>query len=104
LSKKYETYYGQDFIFKTSNGRTFVMALPYPYAAKELPGRDFIKEKIKLENYPNLPQALKLINYLESDLYENAVVPIVLAHRFTAISLKPGGRVLDLLTRKSLQP
>lgn len=100
----YETYYGQDFIFKTSNGRTFVMALPYPYAAKELPGRDFIKEKIKLENYPNLPQALKLINYLESDLYENAVVPIALAHRFTAISLKPGGRVLDLLTRKSLQP
>lgn len=36
------------------------------------------------------------------DDYRNAVVPIALAHRFAAISLQPGGRVLDLLTRRSL--
>lgn len=100
----FETYYGQDFIFKTPNGRTFVFALPYPYATKDLPGLDFSKEKVKFENYPQLSQALQLITYLESDLYENAVVPIALAHRFTAISFEPGGRVLDLLTKKALQP
>ncbi len=64
---------------------------------------DFIRENVKLENYPQLPQTLKLITYLESDLYENAVVPIALAHRFTAISFQPGGRVLDLLTRNALK-
>jgi hypothetical protein len=100
----FETYYGQDFIYKTESGRTFVFALPYPYASKDTPGIDFIKAKIKFENYPQLTKALKLITYLESDLYENAIVPIALAHRFTAISFRPGGRVLDLLTRDALNP
>src|SRR5690606_41479985 len=45
---------------------------------------------------------LGLISHLESDLYENAVVPIALAHRYTAISFQPGGRVLDLLTKHAL--
>lgn len=57
---------------------------------------------MKFENYPQLALAIKLINHLESDLYKNAVVPIALAHKYTAISLEPGGKVLDLLTRKSL--
>jgi len=100
----FETYYGQDFIYKTPNGRTFVFALPYPYNTKDLAGASFAQEKIKFENYPQLPQALRLITHLESDLYKNAVVPIALAHRFTAISFEPGGRVLDLLTRNALQP
>jgi len=96
----FETYYGQDFIFKTPSGRTFVFALPYPFASKEPPGKDFRKEKVRWENYPQLADAIKLIEHLESDLYKNAVVPIALAHRYTAISLQPGGRVLDLLTKK----
>ncbi len=98
----YETYYGQDFIFKTKSGRTFVFAVPYPYASKDLPGNNFPSEKIKWEHYPQLAQAIHLITHLESDLYKNAVVPIALAHRYTAISLQPGGKVLDLITRRSL--
>lgn len=98
----WETYYGQDFIFKTPSGRTFVFALPYPHATKELVGMDFVREKTRFENYPQLSLAVQLITHLESDLYENAVVPIALAHRYTAISLQPGGRVLDLLTKNTL--
>lgn len=99
----FETYYGQDFIYKTPTGRTFVFALPYPYASKEEQGSDFIAEKVELARYAQLPTAVKLIDMLESDLYQNAVVPIALAHHYTAISLQPGGKVLDLLTRKALQ-
>jgi hypothetical protein len=98
-----ETYYGQDFIFKTLSGRVFVFALPYPYPSKDMNGIDFIREKTRFENYPQLPQALHLITHLESDLFENAVIPIALAHRYTAISLQPGGRVLDLLTKNTLK-
>ncbi len=98
----YETYYGQDFIYKTSTGRTFVFGLPYPYDTKNPTGVNFIKEKVKFENYPQLQRAIKLINHFESDLYENAVIPVALAHHYTAISLQPGGRVLDLLTKKGL--
>ena len=63
-----------------------------------------MQEKVKFENYPQIPTAIALLNLLESDLYRNAVVPIALAHRYTAISLQPGGKVLDLLTRKVLKP
>ena len=37
------------------------------------------------------------------DTNRNATVPVVLAHHYTAISLVPGGRVLDILTRKALK-
>jgi hypothetical protein len=96
-----DTYYGQDFIYKTQSGREFVVALPYPCAhKKDLP--DFHKAKTELERYPELARALALVGHFECDLYENSVVPIALAHRYTAISLMPGGRVLDIFTRKSL--
>lgn len=98
-----ETYYGQDFIFKTPSGRTFVLALPYPFAEKDKDPAGFRLAKTELGRYTNLPQALALIKHFESDLYENAVVPIALAHRYTAISLEPGGRALDILTKKVLQ-
>lgn len=96
----YETYYGQDFIYKTSSGRTFILGLPYPFATKT--DVNFIQAKVNVRHYKELPRALALINHFETDLYENAVVPIALANKYTAISLVPGGRVLDILTRKSL--
>ncbi|HEU5326546.1 MAG TPA: hypothetical protein VFU78_00555, partial [Thermomicrobiales bacterium] len=99
----YETYYGQDFIYKTPSGRTFVLGLPYPFASKDGSNVDFISAKTEMGRYQRLADALALINNFESDLYENAVVPIALAHRYTAISLVPGGKVLDLLTRKAME-
>ncbi|OXB91855.1 DNA double-strand break repair nuclease NurA [Parageobacillus galactosidasius] len=98
----YETYYGQDFIYKTATGRTFVFSLPYPFESKSLSGVDFKKEKVEIKNYEELSRAVTLISHFESDLYKNAVVPIALAHKYTAISLAPGGQVLDLLTRSNL--
>jgi hypothetical protein len=98
-----ETYYGQDFIYKTPSGRVFVLGLPYPFASKADAGANFPDAKCEVARYPTLPAALALIRNFESDLYENAVIPIALAHRYTAIRLMPGGKVLDLLTKKGLQ-
>jgi len=96
-----QTYYGQDFIYKTASEKTFVFGLPYPFKSK--PRQGFTGQSAKLETYSELSRALKLISHFETDLYKNAVVPIALAHRYTAISLAPGGRVLDILTKQSLQ-
>lgn len=98
----YEIYYGQDFIYKTPSGRAFVCALPYPFATKRPQGVDFIHAKADIANYPDLPRAIALIRHFESDLYANAVIPIALAHKYTAISLVPGGQALDILTRRAL--
>jgi hypothetical protein len=97
-----ETYYGQDFIYKTRTNRIFVFAIPFP-SAKKQPAEEFLMNKTDLGKYTELPRALALINHFESDLYKNAVVPIALAHRYTAISFSPGGRVLDVLTKTAME-
>lgn len=98
----YETYFGQDFIFKTTKGRIFTVAIPYPFEIRTAT-RSFAKEKANVANYGNkLAHAFDLIRHFQLDLYENAVIPIALAHRHASISLVPGGKVLDLVTRHGL--
>ena len=97
-----ETYYGQDFLLKTASGKLFVFNVPYPF-----PNKDniavFKKEKANIEHYSNIGAYARLIEDFESDLYESAVVPIALAQKYTAISLQPGGKVLDILAQSVVQ-
>ncbi|HWP19005.1 MAG TPA: hypothetical protein VNO84_07740 [Burkholderiaceae bacterium] len=98
----HETYYGQDFIYKTDSGRVFDVCLAYPFADKQ-DRKAFAKKKGEVEHYePWVARAFALLRHLECDLYENATVPTVLAHRHASISLKPGGTLLDVLTKKHL--
>ena len=98
-----ETYYGQDFLFKTERGRIFNFALPYPFLDKSSHGTDFAIKKVEIERYGSLiERACDLIRHFELDLYDNAIVPVALAHRHASISLVPGGKVLDLLARAGL--
>ncbi|AKD57606.1 hypothetical protein [Spirosoma radiotolerans] len=101
----YESYYGQDFLFKTERGRIFNFALPYPFEVKSgLGGRTaFSKAKVELSNYGSLiERACDLIRHFELDLYDNAIVPVALAHRHASISLVPGGKVLDLIAKAGI--
>lgn len=95
-----ETYYGQDFVLKTTDGKLFIFGMPYPFERKST-APNFATEKSNVDNYSQLSRAVTLINLLSTDLYRDAVIPVALAHRYTAISLKPGGRVLDVMGRQS---
>lgn len=98
----HETYYGQDFIFKTESGRIFTIGIPYPFPNKINP-TEFSRKKVLPEHYGvMLGRAFSLVRYFEFDLYENAVVPVALAHRHASISLVPGGKVLDVMSKASL--
>lgn len=100
-----ETYYGQDFLFKTERGRIFNFAIPYPFEDKTFGGggKGFAHAKSDLTHYGSLiERACDLIRHFEMDLYDNALVPVALAHRHASISLMPGGKVLDLLVRSGL--
>ncbi len=98
-----ETYYGQDFIFKSSTGRVYVMAMPYPFPAKESVAK-FQAAKLALPRYKTLGSALSLISHFECDLFENSLSPMVLAHRYTSISTAAGGGVLDELAASAITP
>ena len=96
-----ETYYGQDFIYKSKSGKLMVFNLPYPFKDKtDL--KTFIKEKSEINKYKNLNKALFLLEEFECDLYSNTIIPVALARKHTVISLKPGSKILDLLTKNSL--
>jgi hypothetical protein len=100
----FETYYGQDFLFKTEKGRIFNFAVPYPFADKSGNQKTFAKAKADIANYGTLiSRACELIRYFEFDLYESAIVPVALAHRHASISIVPGGKVLDIITKTGLQ-
>ena len=100
-----ETYWGQDFLFKTEEGRIFNFALPYPFASKDVGGGEVAFSKLKSETgrYGSLiGRACDLIRHFELDLYESAIVPVALAHRHASISIVPGGKVLDIVTKTGL--
>jgi hypothetical protein len=101
----FETYYGQDFLFKTEKGRIFNFAVPYPFADKRTMGdqKTFAKAKADPTHYGSLiERACDLIRHFELDLYESAIVPVALAHRHASISIVPGGKVLDIVTKTGL--
>lgn len=96
----HETYYGQDFIYKTNSGRIFIFALPYPFMSKN---NDFSKQKIEISRYgSDIQRAISFIENFELDLYENAIIPVALAHKHASVSLVPGGKILDILTKNNL--
>jgi len=92
-----ETYYGQDFLIKTARNRQFIINVSYPFGRKV---GNFHNEKVKLENYLQFESVVKLIMTFETDMYENALTPVILAHKHASISQKPGGKMLDILSRR----
>jgi len=98
----HETYFGQDFLYKTESGKIFTLGIPYPFSKKG-DKKLFTKAKCDIENYKDtLARTLAIIRLFELELYENAIVPIALAHRHASISLMPGGKVLDLVSKHGL--
>lgn len=96
-----ETYYGHDFLLKTENGKLYVFNALLPYRDKHNKTQ-FKNEKANLLNYNNIGTYAKLIKEFECDLYSSSLVPIALAKKYTAISLEPGEKVLDLLAKNAL--
>ncbi len=94
----FQTHYGADFLYKSPTGRQLVFSLPFPDADKGDP--EFGKRKVDLANYPQLPAVLKLLDELATEIHADAVAPTVLAHRATAVSRMPGGRVLNLFCQQ----
>jgi hypothetical protein len=89
-----DTYYGQKFIYKSESERIFVLSLPQiaDGIEKHPPG-----------NYPMMRRALETINEVETALYDDATIPITLAHQRASIPLKTGSRVLELFTKEKAE-
>jgi hypothetical protein len=89
-----DTYYGQKFFYKTHQGQMLTITIPKrtpPPARPDDP-----------KHYPILASTLALLDRLGTNLYEDALIPVALAHSFASIPLKTGSKVLTLLSRELL--
>lgn len=93
-----ETYYGQDFIWKTKNGNIIIFNLPY-FTRDKSNTLSFKTEKSYYTKYNNLYRTLHLLQDLRSDMDDSSITPLVVSKQYTAISMEPGSKVLDLLSK-----
>lgn len=86
------TYYGNKLIFKSNSGKMHVATLP---TRENLP----LPEK---DDFPNIDVILSNIDILKCELYEDAVIPIVLANRLVSLSDYPSSAILEKHARNEI--
>lgn len=96
-----ETYYGQDFIWKTPDGNIVIFDIPY-HLMDKTNKNSFKVEKSKFENYNNLENVFSLLKEMRSDSDSSSITPLVVSRQYTAISLEPGSKVLELLSKNNI--
>lgn len=87
-------HYGWPFIYRTKSGRVFAIKIP------KLPQGD---NKYDPMNYPLMRKTLESISNVETALYDDATIPVTLAHQRASIPLKTGSRVLELFSKDTLK-
>ncbi|WP_018900819.1 hypothetical protein [Rhizobium sp. 2MFCol3.1] len=99
-----ETYYGQTFIVRTSRRKLFDVTLAYPFPRKtSIRGTPFRDAKVDLDNYADdISHMVSIIEMMQTDLFQNALIPVHLAHRYASIAHSPGGKSLDRFIREVL--
>lgn len=87
-------HYGWPFIYRSKSGRVFVIKVP------KLPKGE---DKYDPMNYPLMRKTLESISKVETALYDDATIPVTLAHQRASIPLKTGSKVLELFSRDALK-
>lgn len=93
-----DEFYGRRFIYRTKNGRTLVVTVPpkpgvTPYGDSD--GELW-------SSYPTLRPICEVLDHVQTRLYENAVIPVALAHSAASLPLGVGQSVLRALVQQSL--
>lgn len=93
-----DEFYGRRFIYRTMNGRALVVTVPpgpgvTPYGDPD--GELW-------SSYPTLRPICEVLDHVQTRLYENAVIPVALAHSAASLPLGVGQSVLRALVQQSL--
>lgn len=87
------TYYGAKVIFKSNRGDVYVATLPT---------RRHIPSPI-LQDLLNAPEVLGVVGELRCSMYDNALLPVVLANRLVSLADVPSSEILARFARKTVQ-
>jgi len=93
-----DEFYGRRFIYRTRTGGALVFTVPpkpgvTPYG--DTHGESW-------SSYPTLRPVCEVLDHVQTRLYQNAVIPVALAHSAAALPLGVGQSVLRTLVQQSL--
>jgi hypothetical protein len=92
-----DTYYGRHFFYRALSGQLHTLTVP-PLGRLGVQAH----ETLDFEDYPTLRSTCELLDGIGTRLYENATVPVTLAHQYAAYPLAAAGRVLKLHAEEHL--
>jgi hypothetical protein len=99
-----ETYYGRKFFYRARDGQLLVMTVPplegVAYVKTTTSGLDTHSTP---EWFPILRQTFEVLDRMGSRLYDDAVIPVSLAHTWAAYPLNNADHVLRILTEETLK-
>jgi hypothetical protein len=91
-----DTYYGRKFYYKTSKNQMVTLTVPYFGSPSSTTATS------DPACYETLGPTLALLDEIGTKLYQDALIPVALAHSYAAIPLRTGSRVLKLLSQEFL--
>lgn len=92
-----DTYYGRHFFYRAHNGSIFTLTVPPLGRLGATPTDPFA-----LKDYPTLRATCEVLDRIGTRLYENATIPVALAHQWCAYPLAAAGQVLKLHAEEHL--
>jgi hypothetical protein len=84
-----DTYYGRHFFYRAQGGQIYVVTVPpLGRVGAERHG------ELDLDDYPTLRATCSALDAIGTRLYDDATIPITLAHKYAAYPLTTAGQVL----------
>jgi hypothetical protein len=99
-----ETYYGRKLFYHAQDGQLLVLTVPpfdgsaYVKTSVDDPDTHSLPERV-----PTLRRTFEVLDRMGSRLYDDAVIPVSLAHTWAAYPLSNADHVLRILTEETLK-
>ncbi len=101
VSSLTETYFGRKFFYHAADGQLLVLTVP-PVNGEAYSKKDK-NDLSELHRFPTLARTFEVCDRLGSRLYDDALIPVALAHNWAAYPLANAERVLRVLTEQTIK-
>jgi hypothetical protein len=92
-----DTYYGRHFFYRAASGQMYTITVPpLGRIGAEAHGQ------FEVADYPTLRATCSVLDSIGTRLYQDATIPVALAHKYAAYPLATAGRVLKLHAEEHL--
>lgn len=89
------SYYSGKFIYKSFDERVYVLTLP-------VENHNTYYNQPELSDLKNIHEILMNIDKLKCDIYENALIPVVVANKLISLTNHPSTNILEQFAKKSI--